>query len=121
MLFENQNGQQIVLTALKLCEQPNCLEWATMFIEGLICASHFISVYELCHETPLSYTLLGTTILLFQPPGCPGANHLHTVLAHAYKSFKRHYKSLLSNLLHFRDSSSEVRKQAQSSEEESVW
>jgi len=57
-LFENQNGQQIVLTSLKLCEQPNCLEWATMFIEGLICASHFISVYELCQNTPLSYTLL---------------------------------------------------------------
>jgi len=49
----------LIRTCLMLCEQPHCLEWSQLFIEGLICVEQFIPLYEKCtDDNRLIFTLL---------------------------------------------------------------
>ena len=58
-MFASPVGREMIQTGLGLCEQPYCLEWAQLFVEGLICVEKFVDVFEMCEDSNLVFTLLG--------------------------------------------------------------
>ena len=59
-IMNKDEGKEMIRTCVGLCQAPNCLEWAQLFVEGLICVERFIGVYEICRNENLVFTLLGT-------------------------------------------------------------
>lgn len=57
-MFASPVGREMIQTGLGLCEQPYCLEWAQLFVEGLICVEKFVDVFEMCEDSNLVFTLL---------------------------------------------------------------
>lgn len=58
-ILSSPEGHEIVRTSVGLCQQPNCLEWAQLFVEGLICVERFVSLFEICEtSTHLVYTII---------------------------------------------------------------
>ena len=62
-MINGDEGKEMIRLCIGLCQPPNCLEWAQLFVEGLICVERFINVFEICQNDNLVFTLLGTYIL----------------------------------------------------------
>ena len=63
-ILSSPEGHEIVRTSVGLCQQPNCLEWAQLFVEGLICVERFVSLFEICEtSTHLVYTIIGNIMI----------------------------------------------------------
>jgi len=57
-MLNGDEGKEMIRTSIGLCQVPNSLEWAQLFVEGLICVERFIDVYEICRNDNLVFTLL---------------------------------------------------------------
>ena len=63
--MNGDEGKEMIRLCVGLCQPPNCLEWAQLFVEGLICVERFINVFEICQNDNLVFTLLGTYTLVY--------------------------------------------------------
>ena len=59
--MNGEEGAQMIRQCIGLIQPPNSLDWAQLFVEGLICVERFTYVFELCKDDNLVFTLLGTS------------------------------------------------------------
>ena len=59
-MTNEDEGKEMIRLCVGLCQPPNNLEWAQLFVEGLICVERFINMFEICKNDNLVFTLLGT-------------------------------------------------------------
>lgn len=57
-MMNGEEGAQMIRQCIGLIQPPNSLDWAQLFVEGLICVERFTYVFELCKDDNLVFTLL---------------------------------------------------------------